>query len=102
MVTNDDRDHVLQFPVLSPLRWLWNRRNVWERLTIALLAARITSKARRLRVIRQHVGGKTRWTMDVDAFLEINPELCYDSTVWPIDLAKSLERTLNTLLRSAP
>jgi len=102
MVTNDDRDHVLQFPVLSPLRWLWNRRNVCERLTIALLAARITSKARRLRAIRGKVGGKTRWTMDVDAFLELNPELLYDSVVWPMNLGRSLELSLNNLLRGAP
>jgi hypothetical protein len=66
------------------------------------LAMRITTKARRLRTIRQRVGGKTRWTMDVDAFLEINPELCHDNTVWPVALARSLELTLDTLLRGAP
>jgi hypothetical protein len=102
MVTDDDHNHVLQFPVLSPLRWLWQRRNIRERLTIALLAARITSKARRLRKMRQSVGGKTRWTMNVDAFLELNPELLYDSVVWPMNLGRSLEFSLNNLLRGAP
>lgn len=102
MVTNNRPGATGSPLTLSPLRWLWERRNIWERVTIALLAARITSKARRLRKMRHAVGGKTRWTMDVDAFLELNPDVLYDTTVWPVSLARALELSLDSLLRSAP
>lgn len=102
LVTNGDVVEARYPSLLSPLRWLWERRNIRERLTIALLAARVTSKARRVRQIRQRTGGKTTWTMNVDTLLERHPELCHDDATWPIGQAKWLEFVVDNLLRSAP